>query len=90
MRAHAILNLFLALVHLCAGAAGPMTTPKIFGVITDLHGLKIGDMGADPLRKLGTDHVPILNPMALWESKGHARNLINGRKGARHNKQGLA
>ena len=42
-------------------------TTQIFGVITDLHRLKIGNMSADLLRKLVTDLVPVLSPMALWE-----------------------
>ena len=62
----------------------------MFGVITDLHGLKIGNMGADPFCKLGTGQVPTLDPVAFVVIMGHASNKINDRKGARQNGQRLA
>ena len=51
---------------------GPHDYSQIFGVINELHRLKIGDMGDDPFTKLGAGHVSILNPMASLVIKGHA------------------
>ena len=54
----------------------------MYGVITDLHGPKIRDVGADPFRKLGTSYFPILDPMRLLVIKAHACDIVNG---SRHN-----
>ena len=63
---------------------------QVFGVVANLHRLKIGDISADSVRKLGTSHIPMLNPMALLVMRGHARNTSDSRKGTRHNGQKLA
>ena len=63
---------------------------QICGVITDLHRREVGNVGADPLRKLGTCQVPVLDQVALLAVKGHAGDTINGREGGRNDGKGLA
>ena len=86
MRAHTSINVFLAFVHLYAAPPRPITTPKHSAWSLICTCCKTGTW----VPTHSASHVPVLDPMALLVIKGHASHTVNGRKGARHKRQGLA